>query len=59
MKTTKTFYFCNEDNYGQRIGTYTTLELTAEQVEERNDLFYYKGRFLYESFEQVLRACQD
>lgn len=58
MKTT-TYYYCNEDNNGQRIGTFTTLELTAEQVEERNDFLYYKGRFLYESYEQVLTACQD
>jgi hypothetical protein len=56
----KTYFICDEDGYGQRTGTYRKVELTAEQIDI--DMFgneKYRGRYLYTSLEQVLRACQS
>lgn len=56
----KTYYLCNEDQYGQRTGTYKTIELSDEQITlDRFGLKRYKGQFLYETLSSVLRACQD
>jgi len=56
----KTYFICDEDGYGQRTGTYRKVELTAEQIDI--DMFgneVYKGKYLYTSLSQVLRACQS
>jgi hypothetical protein len=56
----KTYYICDEDHYGQRTGTYRTIELSDEQITlDRFGLKRYKGQFLYETLSSVLRACQD
>ena len=56
----KRYYICDEDHYGQRTGTYRTIELSDEQITiDRFGLKRYKGQFLYETLSSVLRACQD
>lgn len=56
----KTYYVCNIDNYGQRTGTYRTLELNDSDITiNRFGFETYEGMFLYDSLIQVLYACQD
>lgn len=54
----KTYYFCNEDNFGQRTGTYQQIELSNEDLfTDRYGNKHYNGHFLYESEEQIIIAC--
>ena len=56
----KTYFIAKEDSYGQRTGTYESLELSEDQIEiNRFGSKTYQGRFLYESFLEVLIAIQD
>lgn len=56
----KNYFIATTDSYGQRDGSYRSLELTEDQIEINQFGFKtYNGYFLYESFEQVLRAIQD
>jgi len=56
----KTYYVCVEDSYGQRTGTYTTLQLNDSDITiNRFGFETYNGMFLYDSLIQVLYACQD
>jgi hypothetical protein len=56
----KTYFICNEDNYGQRIGTYFSIELNESEIKlNRLGFKEYRGRFLYEDENQVLIACQN
>jgi hypothetical protein len=56
----KTYYVCVEDSYGQRTGTYTTLQLNDSDITiNRFGFKTYNGMFLYDSLMQVLYACQD
>lgn len=52
------YYYCNEDAYGQRTGTYESIYLSPYQVEtDRYGNQKYNGHFLYEYEIQVQRAC--
>ncbi len=56
----KTYYFCDTDNNGQRIGTYQTIKLSDKEI--KKDRFgneTYKGKFLYDDLYQVNLACQN
>jgi hypothetical protein len=54
----KTYYFCDEDNYGQRTGTYQSIELSLDDITlDRRGNKYYDNKFLYESEEQIIIAC--
>lgn len=56
----KTYFICNVDSYGQRSGTYYSVQLSDDQIEISVHGFkLFKGRFLYESELEVIRACQD
>jgi hypothetical protein len=56
----KTYYVCDIDSYGQRTGTYTTLNLSDNDISiNQFGCETYNGRFLYDSLMQVLYACQD
>ena len=54
----KTYYYCIEDNHGQRTGDYKTIELNENEItKDRHGNKIYKGHYLYDSLYQVLRAC--
>ena len=56
----KTYFIATRDSYGQRTGTFTSAELSDEQIEiNRFGSKMYQGQFLYESYLEVLRAVQD
>ena len=56
----KTYFICNEDNYGQRIGTYYSIELSKEDIcTDRFGMNRYNGHFLFDDEYQVLLACQN
>jgi hypothetical protein len=56
--STKTYYFCDEDNYGQRTGTYQSIELSHDDIMlDRHGNIYHNGHFLYKSEEQIIIAC--
>jgi hypothetical protein len=58
MATTKTYYFCDEDNYGQRTGTYQSIELSHDDIMlDRHGNLYHNGHFLYKSEEEIIIAC--
>jgi hypothetical protein len=56
----KTYYIANTDSYGQRNGTYRSVDLSDDEV-ETNHMGWktYKGHFLYESQLDVTYAVQD
>lgn len=54
----KTYFFCDEDNYCQRTGTYQSIELSHDDIMlDRHGNLYHNGHFLYKSEEQVIIAC--
>lgn len=56
----KTYFICNVDYYGQRTGTYYSIELNESDIEiDRFGFKKYKGNFLYEDEIQVLLACHN
>lgn len=56
----KTYFICNVDNYGQRTGTYYSIELNDSQIQvNRFGNKEYNGHFLYEDEYQVLLSCQN
>ena len=56
----KTSFICNEDNYGQRIGTYYSIELSDKDIDtDRFGMKRYKGHYLYEDEYQALLSCQN
>jgi len=56
----KTYFICNEDNYGQRTGAYYSIELNDSQIQvNRFGNKEYNRHFLYEDEYQVLLACQN
>ncbi len=58
ITATKTYYFCDEDNFCQRTGTYQSIELSLDDITlDRRGNKYYNNKFLYESEEQIIIAC--
>lgn len=56
----KTYFIAKEDGYGQRTGNFEQVQLSEDQIEINHyGHKTYRGRFLYESFAEVLRAIQD
>jgi hypothetical protein len=56
----QTYYICDVDNYGQRVGTYTEVQLDDSQVTlDRFGNKTLNGTFLYESVEDVIISCQN
>jgi len=56
----RTYFICNVDNYGQRTGTYYSIELNKSDIEiDRFGFKKYKRNFLYEDEYQVLLSCQN
>lgn len=54
----KTYFICNEDNFGQRTGTYYKIELKKSDIEyDRIGLKMYKGKYLFDKEIQALRAA--
>jgi hypothetical protein len=56
-----TYFICNVDSYGQRTGTYTTIQLSESDIKIDNygNKLTNEGRFLYDNEIEVIRACQD
>ncbi len=56
----KTYFITNTDSYGQRTGTFRSVELSDDQVEiNRFGSKMYQGEFLYESYWDACRAALD
>lgn len=56
----QTYYICDVDNYGQRVGTYTEVELDDSQIAlDRFGNKTLNGKFLYERLIDVITSCQD
>ena len=56
----QTYYICDVDNYGQRVGTYTEVELDDSQISiDRFGNKTLNGEFLYERLIDVITSCQD
>jgi len=56
----QTYYICDVDNYGQRVGTYTEVQLDDSQVTlDRFGNKTFNGAFLYENIEDVIISCQN
>ena len=56
--STKAYYFCDEDNFCQRTGTYQSIELSHDDIKiDRRGNKYYNDKFLYESEEEIIIAC--
>jgi hypothetical protein len=56
----KTYFIATRDSYGQRTGTFQSLELSEDQVSTNQyGSKTYNGSFLYESLSEVLIAIQD
>lgn len=54
----KTYFYCVEDNYGQRTGHYKIVQLNESDIElDRFGLKRYKGNYLFEDEYQCLLAC--
>ena len=54
----KTYFYCVEDGYGQRTGTYRTIELKDSDIKtNRFGLKVYNGHVLYENQRECLIAC--
>jgi hypothetical protein len=55
-----TYFICNTDRYGQRTGTYRSIQLSDGDIETNcHGWKMYNGMFVYESEHQVMLACQD
>jgi hypothetical protein len=57
--TKKTYFVSNVDSYGQRTGTYRSIELSEDEI--RTNCHGWKMHndiFLYESELEILTACQ-
>lgn len=55
-----TYYICDVDNYGQRVGTYTEVQLDNSQITlDRFGNKTLNGKFLYESIIDVIISCQN
>lgn len=55
-----TYFICNTDSYGQRTGTYRSIQISEADIETNHHGWkIYNGMFLYESEHQVMLACQD
>ena len=56
----RNYFIATRDSFGQRTGTFTSVELSEDQVEiNRFGSKMYQGQFLYDSYLEVLRAVQD
>jgi len=56
----KTYFIAIRDSYGQRTGTFQSLELSEDQISiNQYGSKTYNGSFLYESLSEVVRAIQD
>ena len=55
----RTYFICNIDSYGQRTGTYYSIQLREDEITISVHGFkLFNGKFLYDSEIDVIRACQ-
>jgi hypothetical protein len=60
MEIKLTYYFCHEDSFGQRTGTYGSINLGLTQIgTDKRGNMTYGGKVLYKTLEEVLTACQS